>query len=69
MKKYYFILILSSPGDSEDISEEFKVAQRAGQFGANCMEIFSECPYGHGLLEKYSVLGLVTSSKFYEAFL
>lgn len=63
------LIYFYSPVDTEVISKEFKVAKQAGQFGTNCMEVFSECPYGHGLLEKYSVLGLVTSTKFYDAFL
>lgn len=56
------------PGYDEDISEEYIVARRAGYHGANCMDIFSGCPYGHGILEKYSVLGLFTSSNFLKFF-
>lgn len=68
MKKKKKIFFSFSPGDNENIGEEFKAARRAGQFGADCKEIYSKCPYDK-ILENFSILGLFTSTKFYKAFL
>uniref|UniRef100_A0A336L645 CSON005367 protein n=1 Tax=Culicoides sonorensis TaxID=179676 RepID=A0A336L645_CULSO len=60
--------LVFTPGDKEKISEEFKLAKKAGYHGANCQELYHECPYGHGFMEKFSVLGDLTSKYFLNAF-
>lgn len=58
-----------SPGDDERVSADYKLAKKAGYHGADCKELYHECPYGHGFMEKFSVLGYVTSKNFFSAFL
>ncbi|XP_063701688.1 uncharacterized protein LOC134831799 [Culicoides brevitarsis] len=61
--------LVFTPGDDEQVNIEYKLAKKAGYHGADCQELYHECPYGHGFLEKFSVLGYVTSKTFLKAFL
>lgn len=45
-----------SPGDHEKVDEDFKEAKKFGQMGVDCMKTYSDCPFGHGILDTVSVL-------------
>lgn len=64
----FLVVLLNSPGDEELVSEDYKAAKKAGYHGVDCQKTFQECPYGHGILEKYSVVGMFTSKLFLNAF-
>uniref|UniRef100_A0A182NDU8 Uncharacterized protein n=1 Tax=Anopheles dirus TaxID=7168 RepID=A0A182NDU8_9DIPT len=40
-----------SPGDTDDLPDEYKMARKYGANGVNCGRLYDECPFGHGILD------------------
>uniref|UniRef100_A0A182VEV7 Uncharacterized protein n=1 Tax=Anopheles merus TaxID=30066 RepID=A0A182VEV7_ANOME len=47
--------VVFSPGDSDDLPEQYKMARRYGANGVDCARLYAECPFGHGLLDTFRV--------------
>uniref|UniRef100_A0A182QLK8 Uncharacterized protein n=1 Tax=Anopheles farauti TaxID=69004 RepID=A0A182QLK8_9DIPT len=48
--------IVFSPGDTDDLPEEYKMARKYGANGVNCGRLYDECPFGHGLLDTVTAM-------------
>ena len=51
-----FFFFRSSPGDSDDLPEQYKMARRYGANGVDCARLYAECPFGHGLLDTVTAM-------------
>ncbi|XP_058816475.1 uncharacterized protein LOC131679748 [Topomyia yanbarensis] len=51
--------VVFTPYDSDEIDEAYRQAKANGSNGADCVQLYRDCPFGHGLLEKVSVKLLV----------
>lgn len=45
-----------SPGDYENVDEEYKFAKAAGKHGVDCLKMYPRCPLGHGFLDTNSII-------------
>ena len=53
-----------SPGEYENVDEEFKDAKKAGVHGVNCAKLYHECPFGDGFLDKISITDDFSLARF-----
>uniref|UniRef100_A0A182JQ01 Uncharacterized protein n=1 Tax=Anopheles christyi TaxID=43041 RepID=A0A182JQ01_9DIPT len=47
--------VVFSPGDTDDLPDEYKIARRYGANGVDCGRMYAECPFGHGILDTFRV--------------
>uniref|UniRef100_A0A182VYI2 Uncharacterized protein n=1 Tax=Anopheles minimus TaxID=112268 RepID=A0A182VYI2_9DIPT len=47
--------VVFTPGDTDDLSDEYKMARKYGANGVDCARLYSECPFGHGILDTFRV--------------
>ncbi|XP_052863497.1 uncharacterized protein LOC128270132 [Anopheles cruzii] len=48
--------VVFTPGDSDDLADEYKLARRYGANGVNCKRVYDECPWGHGILDTITAM-------------
>ena len=53
-----------SPGEYENVDDEFRDAKKAGEHGVNCAKLYHECPFGDGFLDKISITDDLSLSSF-----
>lgn len=55
-----------SPNEGEKITDIYLEARRAGNYGADCKQLYKNCPHGHGLLDLVTLIDdelLMTTKK------
>ncbi|KAF2881346.1 hypothetical protein ILUMI_24825 [Ignelater luminosus] len=58
------IILTPDYGDGEideDLDADYLDAQKAGEYGVDCLSLFPACPYGHGILDLISLLEFQTN--------
>ncbi|XP_050088573.1 uncharacterized protein LOC126572903 [Anopheles aquasalis] len=48
--------VVFTPGDTDELAEEYKMARRYGANGVDCSRVYDECPWGHGILDTITAL-------------
>ncbi|XP_052890959.1 uncharacterized protein LOC128299130 [Anopheles moucheti] len=48
--------VVFTPGDTDDLADEYKMARRYGANGVDCARLYEQCPYGHGLLDTVTAM-------------
>ncbi|XP_053660638.1 uncharacterized protein LOC128709658 [Anopheles marshallii] len=50
--------VILTPQESDALPVEFLMARRYGANGVNCLKLYASCPWGMGLLDRVSTIGL-----------
>ncbi|XP_050072003.1 uncharacterized protein LOC126559872 [Anopheles maculipalpis] len=50
--------VIFTPQESDTLPSEFLLARRYGANGVNCLKVYSSCPWGMGLLDYVSFIGV-----------
>lgn len=50
------IQIFFTPGQHENLHQDYRDARKAGLNRVNCEKMFSNCPFGHGILDSVSII-------------
>uniref|UniRef100_A0A182SQP0 Uncharacterized protein n=1 Tax=Anopheles maculatus TaxID=74869 RepID=A0A182SQP0_9DIPT len=48
--------VVFTPGDTDDLPDEYKMARKYGANGVNCARLYAECPFGHGILDTITAM-------------
>jgi DM4/DM12 family len=48
--------IFFTPGEHENIHEDYRDARKAGLNHIDCERMYPDCPFGHGILDTFSVV-------------
>ncbi|XP_053667356.1 uncharacterized protein LOC128716773 [Anopheles marshallii] len=48
--------VVFTPADTDDLSDEYKMARKYGANGVDCARLYEQCPYGHGLLDTVTAM-------------
>ncbi|XP_049285289.1 uncharacterized protein LOC125764753 [Anopheles funestus] len=48
--------IIFTPGDTDDLLDEYKMARKYGANGVNCARLYDACPFGHGILDTVTAM-------------
>ncbi|XP_035894941.1 uncharacterized protein LOC118504516 [Anopheles stephensi] len=48
--------VVFTPGDTDDLPYEYKMARKYGANGVNCGRLYHECPFGHGILDAITAM-------------
>ncbi|XP_049547911.1 uncharacterized protein LOC125959146 [Anopheles darlingi] len=48
--------VVFTPGDTDELADEYKMARRYGANGVDCSRLYDACPWGHGILDTITAL-------------
>ncbi|XP_050071063.1 uncharacterized protein LOC126559010 [Anopheles maculipalpis] len=48
--------VIFTPGDTDDLPDEYKMARKYGANGVNCSRLYEACPFGHGILDTITAM-------------